>query len=667
MWGNPEKRKKRSHFVSDNNEDPFLYAFTGFRILALGSTVLFCLSLGITASDFLGMAKGVVSVLLPVLAAGAGIILLTKRHRNWKIYTSGILSTVCMSSASTFFRMSSSLFSPLVWIGSFALFYRTLTCPLRRDTFRLSVALGCIFSAFLHFGFQLEHFDRLEILHSSTSAGFLLSLSGIGITAVAFSVMLALLFSKVPRGEVSLELNDSNSSVRKRTFYLFGTMWLLCCWMVYFIAYYPGCMTYDSLSELNMQLYKGMMTNHHPILHQMMIRLFCRIGMQSGSLAFGVALYSAFQMFLLAFAFARAAYCFYALGIGLPVIFGFLAVTGLYTVNGYYSIVMWKDIPFAAITLLLCVELIWELNSKEAECRFTRWVRIILFSFLFCTLRNNGFFAFLLGFPLLILTADIKRKQLSRCYMITILAFVGYCLVLNVMQIPNTETREMLSVPVQQIARTVRDRRDTLTEEDYSVLSEVFDDFDEIGQRYNPRLSDPVKDTFISDVFDANPIRYAIIWAKLAIRNPGSYLTAFLMQSYGYWYPDAEYWLIAPQIDENSYGLGHLPERSWLREKLETMHYRLAGIYPTAVFYRIGSYLWILVLSITILWLSGNRKMAAPTCPLMILWLTNLASPVHAEFRYGYAMVVCMPLFAVLAACGSGWITGNRLSERRTK
>jgi hypothetical protein len=442
---------------------------------------------------------------------------------------------------------------------------------------------------------------------------------------------------------------------------------LLLCWGVYFIAYYPGCMTYDSFSELNMQLSGAPLSNHHPILHQMMIRGFCRAGLKMGSLSTGIAFYSIFQMILLAFAFAMAADCLRLEGVSTELAVAVLVCCGVFTINGFYSIVMWKDVPFAAVALLLCSEIMKGTGRMQAKGRYGWYGKIAILSFLFCALRNNAFYAFLLGFPFVILAVGRKRIPLWICYSVVILSFFGYQMFLsNTLHVQKTETKEMLSVPVQQIARTVRDRGESLSSEDRTILSEVFEDFDMIGERYNPRLSDPVKDTFRSEVFDADPFRYISLWVRMAVRNPASYLTAFLMQCYGYWYPDAEYWMIAPQIDENSYGLEHRQESQFLRKKLEMTHYRLAGIYPVSVFYRIGTYIWILLVAAAVFCFSGRRELASPIWLLTMLWVTNLASPVHAEFRYAYGIVVSVPMFVALAVSCAGWPEyEERVSERR--
>ena len=664
------EKRSRGEQSSESESDRYLFLHISFayQIMEYISVLFACLFVGAVASELFLEGSKLFSAIFTFAVAGTGLAAYQKvrLHCNGK-YNAGILASISMIPAAYLFRLPVSFIYLLLWFGCFFLFCRGHNCRISRKVKNLALCLGSVFSVSLLVGFQLEHYDRLEILHLHALSDVFQMVSAFCIAVLFFSTFLVMLLSSVSGYQAEKQTWIPDIPAHRMKFCLLAMCGLLLCWGVYFIAYYPGCMTYDSFAELNMQLSGAPLTNHHPILHQMIIRMFCRAGLKMGSLSTGVAFYSIFQMILLAFAFVMAADCLRSEGVSTVLTVAVLVCCGVFTINGFYSIVMWKDVPFAAVVLLLCTEIVKGAGRTQAEGRFGWYGKVAVLSFLFCALRNNAFYAFLLGFPFVILAIGRKRIQLWLCYLAVILSFSGYQLLLsNVMHVQKTETREMLSVPVQQIARTVRDRGESFSSEDRIILSEVFEDSDTIGERYDPRLSDPVKDTFRSEVFDADPFRYVSLWARMAVRNPASYLTAFLMQCYGYWYPDAEYWMIAPQIDENSYGLEHRQESQFLRKELEMTHYRLAGIYPVSVFYRIGTYIWILLVAAAVFCFSGRRELASPIWLLTMLWVTNLASPVHAEFRYAYGIVVSVPMFVALAVSCAGWPEyEERISERR--
>lgn len=58
---------------------------------------------------------------------------------------------------------------------------------------------------------------------------------------------------------------------------------------------------------------------------------------------------------------------------------------------------------------------------------------------------------------------------------------------------------EGLSAPIQQTARYQRDHGAEVTEEERAILSELFDDYDQMGTaHYSPEISDAAKDQMIS-------------------------------------------------------------------------------------------------------------------------------------------------------------------------
>ena len=77
--------------------------------------------------------------------------------------------------------------------------------------------------------------------------------------------------------------------------------------------------------------------------------------------------------------------------------------------------------------------------------------------FLFCISRNNGVYAFIIGFTLYTLANKKYIKRYAIIFVTVMLLFVSYnYLIYNVLGVTKGRTAEMLSVPLQQIARTVK-------------------------------------------------------------------------------------------------------------------------------------------------------------------------------------------------------------------
>ena len=54
-----------------------------------------------------------------------------------------------------------------------------------------------------------------------------------------------------------------------------------------------------------------------------------------------------------------------------------------------------------------------------------------------------------------------------------------------------------------------------------------------LGDNYNPILSDDVKGELNTEYFDNNKMEFIKLWAKLLIKYPKDYVESFISNSYG--------------------------------------------------------------------------------------------------------------------------------------
>ena len=541
----------------------------------------------------------------------------------------------------------------LLWLviyGLLVFFVRhALRRPCGKNTRCGAAGLGILFAIFVFLGFQLENYERLEMLYILDEPlallGMLLSFGG---QALLLTLGLNTVFSGILDSDYSAEVKEM--STRKKVLTVASlTAGIFICYLPYFYAFYPGNLSPDSFYELRMQLGIEALSNHHPYIHQLLIKLALMLG--GGSLELGVGLYSLVQMLLLSLAFGVCVYFMGRMGVNRYIQLGAFCFFALFSVNGFYSVTMWKDVLYGAISLgFMMVLLVQAKEGKKKNLLFT--ALLVIFAFLFCVFRNNGWYAFLLGFPLFILCNRRDWKKLSAVFLLVILLVSGYNRVIfDVMGLKKSATGEALSVPLQQIARTVSQNPEELGDEDFTVLREVFADLDSLGELYHPHISDPVKsrEVFLVDVFDQDPAKYLKSWAKIGIKHPVSYVEAFLLQCYGYWYPDVSYWIVHNDIEDNELGLEMIEERNNARFELSMLTRDISQQRPTAILYSLGLMVWLMMIAAVLLWLKGQGKLASPIFILAGLWLTTMASPVYCEYRYMYGFVVCVPLFLGLA------------------
>lgn len=539
----------------------------------------------------------------------------------------------------------------LIWLliyatAAFFLHFAMEEC-LSRKVSVTALFLGFVFAVFIFLGAQLEQHGRLEMLYIlDEPVQIFRMLLGLAGNVMCFTAVLALGFNRC--------MNIGTQSGWKHRglpVILLMALGILLCWLPYYYAFYPGNLSPDSISELEQQLGMAPLSNHHPYLHQLVIALCLRLG--AGSLEQGIGVYTALQMSLLALCFALCVYLLGEMGVNKYIRGGVFAFFALFSVNAFYSVTLWKDVLHGAAALLLMLLLVLEVKDGQKEKgRLARAGLIALAAFLFCTLRNNGWYAFILGFPFFILCNRKYWKRLSALFAVVVLMVSAYNhLIFDVMGIKKSASGEALSVPLQQIARTVSQNPHQLDDEEYVVLREVFPEIESLGDKYVSFISDPVKapETFRSDVFSENPTRYLREWAKLGLKHPVTYVEAFLLQCYGYWYPDVDYWIIHNTIEENELGLSHRPERFALRHELSMLAKDITKELPTAILFSLGLMVWLVIIAAALLCLKGQGRLASPLWIMAMFWLTTLASPVYCEYRYLYGLVVSVPLFFGLA------------------
>ncbi|MBP3646042.1 MAG: hypothetical protein J6K55_06420 [Clostridia bacterium] len=496
--------------------------------------------------------------------------------------------------------------------------------------------LGFLLAAFLVVGREINRYETIERL---------ITMSYLPKTALRFAGMTVLMYSAL-KWILHVCVKPHKPSIRYQPKLWMIWLAIFVCWIPYLIVFYPGCLSFDSLREINILLGLEPLSNHHPIIHQWTMAPFVWIGQTIGSLETGIAMYSLFQMAAMSLIYAVAIHQLGKRGLSLWLQILLIAFYGLNTINAFYSITAWKDILFGGFTLLLMLVLTKLSCEDRQPLRF--WLGLTALLFLFSIYRNNGYYVFLLALPLyLLFNRKVWKPLLAVAAAVVVLVNSYQFLIFDILGAKESASGEMLSVPMQQIARTLMYHRDSVTEEEQEILSEVFTSLPEVRRVYHPHLADHVKDLFLSEVFDENPGRYLRVWLKIGLRNPIVYVDAFLYQCHGYWYPDVPYQAVWSKILNNTLGLStnETAATAFLRET----HLALEASKLPGLLYRPATFVWLVLLALAILICKRRSKLAAPMLFLLGLWLTTLLSPVYAETRYLYGVMVSAPIYLGIA------------------
>ena len=258
---------------------------------------------------------------------------------------------------------------------------------------------------------------------------------------------------------------------------------------IFVCCYYPGLMSLDSIDQVK-QLFTHKYSNHQPFYHTQLLGIFIRPGLSIfGNMNAAVATYTVFQILFMAMTFSFVTYNMALLKMPL---WSIVTSTVGYAVMPFhimFSFTVWKDVYFGAFTTLLIVFFIRIMKDLGK-----RPLNLALFSvsgLVMCLIRSNGLFAYIFVFIAILLLARKEKDIMIAMITVILAAFIFKHPVLNSLNVTQPDTVESLSIPLQQISRTIADDG-VMSDEDKAILSNIID-VSSIKDTYDPDISDPVK------------------------------------------------------------------------------------------------------------------------------------------------------------------------------
>lgn len=440
---------------------------------------------------------------------------------------------------------------------------------------------------------------------------------------------------------------------------------LLLCWLPVFLAVYPGFFVYDAQDEY-IQVATRVFSTHHPLVHVLLLGgMVCGIHKLTGSYNLGIACYMVVQMVL-----AAGVFTFLFSYLRKKKVSRVLRLIGIVWLGLFPTVVMFtlcsaKDALFTLALLLLLICLL-EMGTEAAFFEAGGWQILFVVSGTGMMLfRNNGFYAFLVMVPLLLF---LKKEHWRRLLFLSTCAAAG-CILINgglkmALHADSSEFQELLTVPIQQMARTYKYAPEAFSEQDREMLHEVLGE--EALSLYTPRLSDPVKYRFDNEAFARDKGKYAKLWLRVGMKKPLIYLNAWWMTSYGFWYPNTVINVYGGNTvftftyKDNSY-FGYEVELPGVRESkipwLDEVYRRLSlEVWKEKVpvvfwLFSPGAMFWLYAFLFA--WLLNSRRyeLLYPFLPIILVWLTVLLGPTYLP-RYVLFFWYALPLFLAIAQMG---------------
>ncbi len=415
--------------------------------------------------------------------------------------------------------------------------------------------------------------------------------------------------------------------------------------VLYLCCYYPAIMSVDAIDQTS-QILSGVYSNHHPIAHTLLIKLFFSPAYSlTGDINRGISAYIFFQMIFMAATFSFVVKTMADLDMpkAAPIVASVYYALAPFHIMFSFSI--WKDVVFGAFVTLFTVffvRLVYNLGKKALNL-----AGFAVCSLAFCLFRSNGLFAFVIVAAVVFFMFRDNRKLFAVMVSAVVISLIVKHAVFPAFSVTSPDTVEMLSIPLQQVARTLADGGN-VTDSDRELISNIID-IDEAVKQYDTGISDPIKNLirdygnqrFITD----NKGAFISMYLRTFIHNPLSYMLAFVDQTKGYWNSGYKFMIWYWEVEENQLGLS----RSIGSERVNTALGEYLWLFyndPVFVlFVSIGFNVWILLLAFFKNAVSKNRVALITTIPSIAIILSLLVStPAFSEFRYVYSLFALWPL-----------------------
>lgn len=445
-------------------------------------------------------------------------------------------------------------------------------------------------------------------------------------------------------------------------------LFIMICAVPWLIAFFPGPLQWDAYAQLRQGLGVEDINGHYPVFMTEWMSGCIRLGrLLFRSDSIGLFLYTGPQFLCQTVVFAYASLVMSRKRVPVLISWGSLFFWGVYPYFQIWGFTMVKD-SIQYISVLLLVTVLIEVISSEMKLKGYQIVLFIISVAGITLSRNDGRYVVLIT----IIFAVIFYRKYWKLFLggtCVCLALVGaQNLYMSHFQISQGEVGEMLSIPLQQTARYLKEHYDEITEEEAEVLGRGFTvSLKQVGEIYDPIISDPVKANFLAAP-DASYLKeYFSVWFHQMLKHPDTYLQAFINHTYGYFYPNVHnygYYLAyfsfgnTEHWQESYIDIQFAMDSPYVRRILEHTLYLTEKLPVVSMFLSAGFYVYVLLGEFVFLF-SRNRRSIAVLIPGFCVVLICMASPVNGYLRYIMPVMATTPV--ILAWC---YIVSEKSRER---
>ena len=519
--------------------------------------------------------------------------------------------------------------------------YRSRRSWLRAGTFSF------LFAFFFMIGRRLERYGSIPMADNSMWESIFLLWFATMLITVLFWTLLESFHDRESRENSRSRrrrgfLHDPLRSLPPAARRLLVWMLFMAVYLFFLAAVNPGFFVYDASEELSMFASRSF-TTHHPLVHVLLLGgVISAVRHVTGSVNAGILAYCILQAAALSAAFTAMLTFMKKRGAGrvlLAVSFLFLA---FFPTVVMFVLCTCKDGIFSAALILLVISLLKMFGEPETFWRSRRDMAVYLISATVMALfRHNGVCALAVFIPFLIGWTKGHRKQAA---VLAVLPLILWAVISgglgSALHAKGGEYQELLTVPIQQLARCYVYEGEDFSPEDRAAMNSLMREED--WKHYTPKLSDQVKLHFNNEAFAADRGKYISLWLRTGLTHPATYLNAWFLTSYGFWYPDAvidcyEGNTVFTFVYQDSSYFGYETEQPGVRNSLippVDAFFRWLSLDPAVqklpvihLLFSPGAMFWLFAFAMCFCADIGKKAPVKACVPLFLTWLTALLGP----------------------------------------
>ncbi len=440
--------------------------------------------------------------------------------------------------------------------------------------------------------------------------------------------------------------------------FLFCFIVMALCYIPYVVAFYPAVMGYDPSNQI--REFMGMhtrymdsvilldpnmtITNFNPVLHTLLLGSCFKLGHVIGNDNLGLFIYVVIQCIIVISTLSYSICYMKKQGVINKLLFIVLGIYALVPVFPFYSISTNKDMIFCCFILLYCIKLYDLIVNKQS---IKKYIFFCIIMIMVTLTRNNGIYTIVLSLLFALIWLKDKRKQILAVLACVIVFYIGYNkVILPSFKISNTSPREMLSIPFQQTARLAKYHPEVFSEKDKVIIEKIIG-YDDLGKRYNPTLSDPVKNKYNIYTTNEDLKEYFGVWFKGLLKRPDVYMDSTINNIYGYFYPDTSSWYLYTSYNKKLKEAGfdyHYNSLSEMRNVLSVIGNYYPHIPIIGLFVNIAFVGWIYFFLFVALIVKKEYKYIPFVLPAISFILVCVAGPANTYFRYALPYIMPLPV-----------------------